>query len=172
MCFALTSAGGAAEPLPDISGMALFDVPSEGGARYVAVLDRKGFQRGERIGVLVVAKDGGVAFHPVAVTGWLDAGGPASDLEGVSLVPGAKGWQFVLLESSYWTGKDGKECEQNGRLFHLRLRDVAGQWVGDIERVVHLPKSPQHFTCANGGKFYKYNFEGVACLNWSRRKGG
>ncbi|MEM1261442.1 MAG: hypothetical protein AAGH76_03520 [Pseudomonadota bacterium] len=145
---ASTQAAAVAEPamvsqvVPGVSGMARFDADT-----YIVVQDKKSFETGGRLGLITVDKaSSSIRYRELAfpVTG----SGRTSDLESVCRLRGRPG-EFLLAESGYWEG-------QNGRLFHVAIRDATAV----LERVLKLPFIRNNGPRQRDGD----NFEGLACI--------
>ncbi|MEK6257102.1 MAG: hypothetical protein AABP62_00660 [Planctomycetota bacterium] len=149
--------------LPDISGMVLIEQDADS-AKYLLVRDIKSHKPGSRLLVLTVSKDSRQTIEPVAVDDWKDKDGRPSDLEGVCKLPNTDNG-YLLLESGYWTGEDGKLSPPRfGRIFYVELADQQSGWAVDVKKVAHLAGRDTGFRSRdNGGKFYLWDFEGIAC---------
>ena len=82
---------------------------------YLVVNDRKNPRdKGFRLGVLEIGKDGLPDFVPVPVSDWKDRDGAPSDLEACCKIP-SRGNEFLLAESGKYDGRFG-------RVFHVSLK--------------------------------------------------
>lgn len=124
------------------SGMAQVDDNS-----FLVVMDKKHDDKGDRVGILNLNKDGTQDFQPITISDWRDHNGRSNDLESVCRLPGDNN-EFLLVESSYRKGKFG-------RIFHIQL----SQNTATVKHVFHLPKLIEHSKKVDGD-----NFEGTICL--------
>ncbi|WP_229529056.1 hypothetical protein [Planctobacterium marinum] len=129
------------------SGMARINADS-----FLVVTDKKGYQQGDRLGVLKTRTDAIPEFTAISIADWKHSDGQASDLESVCQIPG-KSNEFLLAESGYWKG-------QFGRLFHIALTIPTAV----VKTVYQLP-----MLTGSDDKIDGDNFEGIVCLEHNRK---
>lgn len=141
------------EPIKDESDLlAISGMERINDSTYLAVYDLKSFEEGNRIGVIEVSEDEGLHTYPVNVTNWRHEDGKGSDLESICKLPNREN-EFLIAESGKWDGK-------YGRMFHIQLNHMSGNYRAEVMGVFDIPEFDAKGPEDSAGD----EIEGLACL--------